>query len=193
MYAIVVHESIFGNTRDIAEAVAAGLSAAWPEAVIDCVGVDALSTQISLPDADLVVVGAPTHFWGMTSRLSRLLEREYELRMMRAQPGHGRRRAVATTGVRHWLTTIPPGRGAAAASFDTRMAGAANGGAAPAIARRLRRRGYQLVAAPQAFYVSDIAGPLQADQPELAREWARQLAQAVPGQSVPLQRPSPHR
>src|SRR5689334_4105617 len=36
MHAVVLYESLFGNTRDIALAVAAGVRTAWPNAAVDC-------------------------------------------------------------------------------------------------------------------------------------------------------------
>jgi hypothetical protein len=178
MHAVVLYESLFGNTSRIAEAVAAEVRTQHPEALVDCVGVDTAGYQ--LPATDLVIVGAPTHFWGMTSRISRIMEHEYELRVMRARTGpRPIRRAAVTNGVRSWLATIPPGRGTAAAVFDTRMDRVLTGGAAPAIARRLRRRGYRLVSAPQAFLVQGITGPLRPDQLDQARQWAQQVARSV--------------
>ena len=180
MYAVVMYESLFGNSREVAEAVAAGVADARPTAVVDCRCVDAVGSTLTVSTADLVVVGGPTHFWGMTSRISRAMEHEYELRMMpaRRHPG-SRRQAAGTAGVRYWLTTIPDGHGTPAAAFDTRMDRAASGGAAPAIARHLDRRDYRLVTAPRAFVVTGVTGPVPAEQLEQARQWGRQLASAA--------------
>src|SRR4051812_46798996 len=70
--AVVLYESLFGNTRLIAEAVADGLRAARPDAAVECRGVDETG---NLPEhLDLLVLGAPTHFWGLTRTLSRTME-----------------------------------------------------------------------------------------------------------------------
>jgi len=184
MYAVVMYESLFGNSREVAEAVAAGVADARPTAVVDCRCVDAVGSTLTVSTADLVVVGGPTHFWGMTSRISRAMEHEYELRMMPGrQPGRrhlgSRRQAAGTAGVRYWLTTIPAGHRTPAAAFDTRMDRAASGGAAPAIARHLDRRDYRLVTAPRAFVVTGVTGPVPAEQLEQARQWGRHLASAA--------------
>jgi hypothetical protein len=179
MHAVVRYESLFGSTRDIAQAVAEGVRAAWPGAVVDCACIDAPEHARSLSAADLLIVGAPTHFWGLTSRISRAMEREYELRMMRAGQGTVRRLAAETQGMREWLATLPPGRGTAAATFDTRMDRALSGGAAPGIAARLHRRGYRLVVEPKAFIVAGIAGPLRTGESEQARRWADQIARST--------------
>ena len=67
MKAIVVFESMYGNTRHIAEAIADGLRWSMPtEAVLarDAAGMD-------LVDVELVVVGGPTHAWGLSSKRTR--------------------------------------------------------------------------------------------------------------------------
>lgn len=59
------------------------------------------------------------------------------------------------------------------------------GGAAPRIARALRRLGYELVAAPEWFIVEDMAGPLRAGELERATAWASHVvAECVPGASA---------
>jgi flavodoxin len=62
MRATVVYESLLGRTREVAEAVAEGLRAAAPGAVVDCRPV--VDAGPDLGQVDLLVVGGPTHFWG---------------------------------------------------------------------------------------------------------------------------------
>src|SRR5664280_2473877 len=61
MRAIVVYESMFGKTRRVAEAIA--------DALRDVMEVQLLradtARDVGLEGTDLVVVGAPTHAWGM--------------------------------------------------------------------------------------------------------------------------------
>ncbi len=185
MRVVVVYESLFGNTRDVAEAVAAGIVAASPSARVDCRCVDELA---SLADVDLVVVGGPTHALGLTTRMTRALEFQYE-RRLRARLGRsetGPRRAAETTGLRAWLAGLPPGADTAAAAFDTRMDAVVPGGAAPRIARRLSRRGYRLVAEPAAFTVEGVAGPLRAGELERATCWGEHLAGALSARRHPV-------
>ena len=66
MRALVVYESMFGNTRLVAEAVAEGLSSGLD---VDVVEVAAAPT--SFDDVELVVVGGPTHALGMTRQRTR--------------------------------------------------------------------------------------------------------------------------
>src|SRR3954470_24098776 len=66
MRSLVVYESWFGNTRRIAEEIAAGLA---HEGQVDLVTVD--DPLPPLEDVDLLIVGAPTHIHGLSSKRSR--------------------------------------------------------------------------------------------------------------------------
>lgn len=171
MRAIVVYESIFGNTRLVAEAIGEGLRRA---------GVDAAVAEVNhapAPDgADLVVVGGPIHAWGMTRPGTR-----------RGAVDEARRAHVAPVsdgiGVREWLARLPttPAPRAAAAfdtAVDTRWF--PTGSAAKGEARELRRAGYRLVAAPEHFLVEDTQGPLVAGEVERAAAWGARLAELPP-------------
>ena len=115
MRALVLYESLFGNTRAVAAAVAEGIEAARRDASVDCRPVD----DPTAPDEfDLVVLGAPTHFWGLTGSLSRAMGSQYERRVLRtagAEATAAGRRAAATAGMRARLTAVPAARPAAAA------------------------------------------------------------------------------
>src|SRR5260221_8719789 len=109
MRAIVVYESLSGRTREVAEAVAEGLRAAAPGAAVDCRPV--VDAGPALGQVDLLVVGGPTHFLGMSSQRSRRLVRQYQERA----GGHPPRRAAgehpAGPGAREWLAAPPPPAG----------------------------------------------------------------------------------
>jgi hypothetical protein len=167
----VVYESLFGNTRKIAEAIAAGARDAHPS-----VRVRLLSTRSTPPDGatgpDLLVVGAPTHALRLSTAASR---------RQGAQPG---RRALTIgpdgnpdgPGAREWLGSLPEVKdGHGAAAFDTRLAFPLAGSAAKAIARRLRRQGYRLVAHPEQFIVKGAQGPLRAGEEARAKAWGTEL------------------
>ena len=76
-------------------------------------------------DADLVVVGGPTHMHGMSH------------------------------GIRDWLQDVTGGHGITAAAFDTRfnVIPAFTGPASHGIARRLRWHGFLLLAAPESYLI----------------------------------------
>ena len=62
MRALVVYESMFGNTRELAAAIAEGLAARGAGVEL----VDAESAPGELADRfDLLVAGAPTHAFGL--------------------------------------------------------------------------------------------------------------------------------
>ena len=157
---------MFGNTEQIAEAVARGLElAGW-----DASHVDVADAPAGAAEMDVLVVGAPTHGFS----LSRPSTREDAVRKG-AQSTH------AGTGVREWLATLPrDAQGQLAATFDTRVRKVRRlPAAAPKIARELRERHFNLVEEATGFYVDDVAGPLITDQLERATSWGRQVAIAA--------------
>jgi hypothetical protein len=179
---VVVYESVFGNTRLIAEAVAAGMRAGDPDARVEVLAV-AEAAPDKIGEAALVVVGAPTHLLGMSRPFSRRKAGEA------AAAGSGNRIGVEPGGagprVREWLDALPrPLPGRMAAAFDTRLAFPLTGGAARAIARGLHRRGYDVVASPAGFIVDGTEGPLHAGEPDRASEWGVGLVQRLAGQAV---------
>jgi flavodoxin len=62
MRSLVVVESMFGNTRMIADAVANGLSAAGPVTVVEVGDAPVAPNE----DVALLVVGAPTHAFSLS-------------------------------------------------------------------------------------------------------------------------------
>ena len=67
MHAVVVYESMYGNTHLIADAIGAGLRTAFDVRVVP---VSQVSGEI-IADADLLVVGGPTHVHGMSRASTR--------------------------------------------------------------------------------------------------------------------------
>jgi hypothetical protein len=67
MYVVIAYESMFGSTRAIAEAIAEGFGTGVNIRVLGVVDADAQALESS----DLVVVGGPTHAWGMSRRTTR--------------------------------------------------------------------------------------------------------------------------
>jgi flavodoxin-like protein len=165
MRSLVVYESWFGNTRRVAEEIAAALA---QEGDAEVVSVD--EPLPALEAVDLLVVGAPTHIHGLSSKRSR----EGAL----TQGAHGE----PGIGVRGWIDSLPEGTcGPRAAAFDTRAHKPVwlVGSAARGIARRLRGQGYTLVAEPESFFVHGTPGPLEEGELERAEEWGKTLANEV--------------
>lgn len=164
MKAVVVYESLWGNTAKIAGAIARGIGP----------GAHAMSTGEATPDvvagADLVVAGSPVFAFKMSS--DRMRE------SIRQNPGP----APALPDLSHpsmasWLESLPNGT-AAAAAFDTEARGPF-GKAAPTIAKSLEASGYRLIGEPTGFYVTGKYGPLRDGELDRAAEWGRSLAEAL--------------
>jgi Flavodoxin domain len=164
MRSLVVYESSFGNTREIAEEIALALSAAGDT---ELVSVDVAPP--SLARVDLLVIGAPTHVHGLSSKRSREGAQE--------QGANGE----VGIGVRGWIDELPLSGRPRVAVFDTRVRKPEllTGSAAHSMVRRLRRRGYRMAAEPQSFFVGGTPGPLEHGELERAAKWAKELASEV--------------
>lgn len=167
--ALVVYESMFGCTEDIARAVADGLS-------LEGAMVDLTEVRSAAPADesafDLLVVGAPTHAFS----LSRPSTRADAVRQ-------GASPEVASTGLREWLDAMgtKESRHLLAAAFDTRASKVRRlpKAASTRAARVLTRHGYELVSRPTPFLVQDIKGPLVAGELDRAVNWGRVVALAA--------------
>jgi len=169
MNAVVVYESVYGNTRAVAEAVAKGLGGAEVMPVHEAAARGA--------GAELLVVGGPTHMHGLATSRSRQMaaaaaEEEAGVTL---DPS-----ATAEPGLRRWLSELADANGARAATFDTRLDKAPwlTGVASRGIARRLHRHGYEIVAT-ESFLVQDAEGPLEEGELDRARAWGAELAARV--------------
>ena len=164
--ALVVYESMFGNTRTIAQAVADGVSSAMDTELVE---VGDAPTRIP-NDVSLLVVGGPTHAFG----LSRGRTREDAAR----QAGH--RVISATKGLREWLSEVHGRPGLAAVTFDTRIERPrVPGSAARAAERKLRRGGFTIAVPARSFYVTGTTGPLSDGEADRARRWGEGIARRV--------------
>ncbi|MGH3459077.1 flavodoxin family protein [Aeromicrobium sp.] len=164
--ALVVYESMFGNTERIARAVSDGLRDSGFE--VTCT--DVRDTELGVPvGADLLVVGAPTHAFS----LSRPRTRADALRQ-------GAAADHAEVGLREWLWQSRPDpslNAPLAAVFDTRVSRVRRlPGAARKAARLARHRGFEPVGAPGAFLVEGTPGPLNAGETVRATHWAESIA-----------------
>jgi hypothetical protein len=167
MKALIVYESLFGNTKTIAESIACGLQTrcdARIESVAD------VTPQI-VTGADLLVLGAPTHAHGLSRQGTRT-----------QTMSKGVSRALSSAvGMREFMHTLPNAAGKPAAAFDTRLRGPRWlwGSASSKIADTLTGLGYQLLARGMSFTVRGASGPLVDGQTTAAELWGRRLAELV--------------
>jgi flavodoxin-like protein len=183
MRVVVVYESMFGNTRQIADAIGTGLTKDVEGCVVSVVPVaEADYTQIK--EADLVVVGGPTHVHGLT----RASTRQGAAKMAeQADSGVRLESDAIAEGLREWLDSLGESTAhAKAAAFDTRMHGptALTGRASKGIARALRHHGYELVTEPQSFIVTK-QNTLEPGEEDRARLWGAGLAAAFAAATAP--------
>ncbi|HSP29293.1 MAG TPA: flavodoxin domain-containing protein [Ilumatobacteraceae bacterium] len=174
MRALVVYESMFGNTHAVAAHIAEGIQTVAEATVVTVHD----ATQEQIADADLVIVGGPTHVHGMSSERSRagaadMAAQDDDLELDPDAPGEG---------LRDWFRDLADGAGSdrLAAAFDTRVHASAliTGQASNGIAKRLRAHGFTLVVDRESFFV-DKSNHLEPGEDARAAEWGRNLALAA--------------
>lgn len=172
MRALVVYESMFGNTRDVAEAIADGLRT-WLDVVLSEVGV--APTEVA-DDVQLLVAGGPTHAHGMTTAQSRAdSAKRFDGALV--SPG---------IGIREWLDEIAQGRRVPhVALFDTRLKGPGLlwGSAASSAEKQLRPARIRPIVPPESFLVGGPTGPvvdrLIEGELDRARAWGSDLGARI--------------
>lgn len=87
----------------------------------------------------------------------------------------------AGIGLREWLATVESrAPQPSATTFDTRAdRPRLPGSAAVAAGKRLRRRGFRIIAPAASFYVTGTAGPPVAGEPERAFHWGADVGSAL--------------
>ena len=163
--ALIVVESYFGNTRAIAEAVAAGLIEGGVEAQM----VDVAQAPGALPeDLDLLVLAAPTHNRGLPTAATRAKARA------QAEPGNN------SPGISEWLGDAEVPAALSIAAFDTVISkGWLSGSAAKAIAKALQRHQGRRTVSVRSFVVTASKGPLAAGEKTDAHSWGHELADSA--------------
>jgi hypothetical protein len=167
--ALVVYESVFGDAKRIALAIAEGLASRLP--------VDVASAREAPPrvpaDVRMLVVGGPNHAFSMPRPTTR----------EGAVKDHGAEIPDTSFGLHEWLDQVQVPRGLSAAAFDTRMDHprliTKMDHASKTEEKLLRGLGVGLAAPAEHFIVTDMKGPLADGEEDRARRWGVALGELV--------------
>jgi len=153
MTALVVYDSVYGNTERVARAIAAALEG-------EARAVAAISTA-DIERCSLLVVGSPTQGGRPTPAVAEFLKK------LPAKSVRGKDVAAFDTRV-----------SSADSGFAMRLLLRVLDYAAPRIAKAVREKGGHLLAQPEGFLVTGKEGPLKEGEEERSRAWAQTLAAA---------------
>lgn len=153
MNALVVYDSLYGNTEKVAQAIASAIGSGTKLLPVGKIKAS------DLKNLKLLIVGSPTHGGKPKQSTSDFLKNLTPNSLI------GVEAAAFDTRLK-------------AKSSNPFMANLLrrNGYASPKIARLLRSKGASIVAAPKGFVVREKEGPLRKGELERAREWARLVA-----------------
>jgi flavodoxin len=130
--ALVVYDSVYGNTEKVAKALAAGLESGGVE--VDVVKVGAVKFDV-LAEVDLLCVGGPVHGWSASKPVKEFLER---------------------------LKSVKGLSGKKAFAFDTKMSKSRLAGSAGGkIERKLKDLGFTIARPSESAVVRGREGPLE--------------------------------
>jgi hypothetical protein len=167
MSALLVYESMFGNTKAVAEAVLRGLAASGIEA--DFVEVSE-APRVLGDDVSVLIAAGPTHAFGLSRDRTRADAAKQAIGGL----------VSSGLGLREWIAGVKGTARPRFATFDTKVRRPRlPGSAARAAAKQLRRRGWSQVLPSATFYVSGTQGPLLPGEIERAERWGRELASAM--------------
>jgi len=162
---MVIYDSVFGNTEQIAQAIGKGLTQQEPVPV----RVAETVQPADLSGLELLVVGSPTRGMNYSDGLGEFLKR------IPADALAGVKVAAFDTRISNEdmqdMVESPMTR-FVVRTFLHRFA------AAP-IAKALEKKGAQSVITPEGFYVEDKEGPLKPGELERAEDWAREILATV--------------
>lgn len=152
MKAVVIYDSMFGNTEKIAQAIGDGLTGE-----VKVVPVDDMNAS-EVRSFDLLIVGSPVHGGRATPSIDAFLKQ---------LPPHSLEgKSVAAFDTR--FEAEEQGIGLRILMSVIRFA-------AERIARELVKRGGRLIAEPEGFIVEDKEGPLKQGELERASTWAKAM------------------
>ena len=155
MKALVIYDSIFGNTEQIAQAIGKALGSTID---VNTVKISDTSTE-QLNEIQLLIVGSPTRAFNPTPAINTFLK------SIPANSLRDIKTAAFDTGIA--LDDIDSSVGR---FFIKRF-----GYAAKKISDKLIKKGGKSVLPPEGFFVEGNEGPLKKGELERAAEWAKQI------------------
>jgi flavodoxin len=159
MKAMVVYDSGFGNTEQIAQSIGDGLGS---REEVEILRAGTVKPE-QLTGSRLLIVGSPTQRFRPTEAIKNLLK---------GIPKNGlngvKVAAFDTRYSQSGIDEIP------VLPFFVRLFGA-NAYAAKHIADTLKKKGGELAIPPEGFYVKGTEGPLKEGELERAADWAKEI------------------
>jgi flavodoxin len=154
MHTLILYDSAFGNTAQIAKILAKSFEALGPTRLA-CL-YDEPYPQLA--DVDLLVIGSPTQHHGSTPLLEAWLQ--------------------------HLDINRVKGMAVIAFDTRFRMSEWLTGSAARRVSQVLLRHGAHIVLPPESFFVDERSGPLAEGELERAENWAAQIGVHLPEYSL---------
>ncbi len=156
MKVLIIYDSIFGNTEQVAQAMGNALGS---QEDVEILRVSDVKLE-QLTGLELLIVGSPTRQFRPTAAINNLLKRI---------PKNGLKGVkVAAFDTRFTMSAIEESR---VLPFFVRLFGYA----AKPISDRLKKKGGDLIIPPEGFFVERVEGPLKEGELERAADWAKQI------------------
>ncbi|MCI0494323.1 flavodoxin family protein [candidate division KSB1 bacterium] len=159
MKALVIYDSVFGNTEKIAQAIGKRLASKLDIEILRASDVK----PAQLTGFNLLIFGSPTRKFSPTPAITNLLKEipRNGLKEVRAAAFDTR---ISVDDVKSRFL-----------NFMVKLFGYA----AEPIANRLQKKGAELIISPEGFIVNDSEGPLKEGELERAEDWASKIIAAT--------------
>ena len=157
MKVLIIYDSVFGNTEQIAQAIGNALGS---QEDVEILRVGNVKPE-QLTGFEMLIVGSPTRQVKPTAATTNLLKGIAKNGLKGVK--------VAAFDTRFTMSQIE--ESSPILPFFVRLFGYA----AKPISDRLAKRGGELVIPPEGFFVEGVAGPLKEGELERAADWAKQI------------------
>jgi flavorubredoxin len=147
--ALVVYDTVYGNTEKVAKALATGLQSNGID--VELVKVDAVKFD-ELGKVDLLCVGSPVHAWSASKPVKEFLER------LKSVEGLSRKKAFA---------------------FDTKLKSRLAGSAGGKIERKMKNLGLTIAKPSESAIVKGKEGPLEESAEGTFKQIGAELAKML--------------